>query len=63
MTTDLALWLGLGAYTFAVLFASLGSLSTEGKNEALPMLWIICGIAWVAAITASITLTATGINA
>jgi len=50
----------LGTWTFVTLIASLGSLESEGRNNALPMLWVLAAVGWIAFTAVAMTLRATG---
>jgi hypothetical protein len=50
--------LALVAFMFPTLMASLGSLEAGGKNNALPILWIVVAIGWIVWLSVGATLNA-----
>jgi hypothetical protein len=50
--------IALVAFMFPTLIASMGALETEGKNNSLPVLWIMLAIGWIVWLTVYVTLRA-----
>lgn len=55
--------IALIAFMFPTLMASLGSLETEGKNNALPILWVLLAIGWIVWLSVGTTLNVLGVAA
>jgi hypothetical protein len=48
--------IALVAFMFPTLIASIWTLETEGKNNALPILWVMVAIGWIVWLTVYVTL-------